>query len=175
MLQRFGETRGVWLVCGILFGLGVAYYWPHEPVRADQADRNDKFAMISIPASPMVAGLGPAGAEAVFILDFLTGRLQGFYLNPNVPGFTQMFYRDVAADLTLNERSAATPTYAMVGGQGQVVGQGQQFGASLIYIAELTTGQLVAYAFPFTQTTQAVEPQRMVPVARAEFRKPIAQ
>jgi hypothetical protein len=173
MFRRFGETRGVWLVCGILFGFGIAYYWPHEPVRADQSDRNDKFAMISVAASPAIAGLGPQ--EAVFILDFLTGRLQGFFLNPNVPGFTQMFYRDVAQDLTLNEKAAAAPTYAIVGATGQVVGQGQLFGAGMIYVAELTTGQLVAYAFPFSQANQAIPPQRMIPVARAEFRKPIAQ
>src|SRR5271170_1525439 len=101
MFRRFGETRGVWLVCGILFGFGIAYYWPHEPVRADQSDRNDKFMMISVGASTAIAGL--PGTEAVFILDFVTGRLQGFYLSPQVARFTQSYYRDVAADLKLDE------------------------------------------------------------------------
>jgi hypothetical protein len=177
VLAHISGSRRVWLFCGVLIGIGVAYYWPHEPIRADQSDRTDKFAMISVSASPAIAG-GIAGSEGIFILDFLTGRLQGFYLNPNAPaaGFAQMFFRDVAHDLGLDEKTAAQPVYAIVGGQGQLVGQATTFGAGLVYVAEMTTGQLVAYGFPFTvAVNQILPPQPMVPVARAEFRKPVAQ
>lgn len=173
MHSRIGENRGIWLVGGVLLGLGIAYYWPHEPLRADQADRNEKFGMISVAASTAIAGL--PGTEAIFILDFVTGRLQGFYLAPNVATFTQSYYRDVANDLKLDEKGAAQPVYAFVGGQGQVVGQGGTYGAGIVYVAELTTGALVAYGFPFTAQNQGVPAQQMVPIAKAQFRQPIAQ
>jgi hypothetical protein len=171
--SRFGENRGIWLVGGVLLGLGISYYWPHEPLRADQSDRNEKFGMLSVAASTAIAGL--PGTEAIFILDFVTGRLQGFYLAPNVGNFTQSFYRDVADDLKLTEKGAAQPVYAFCGGQGQIAGQGGTWGAGMVYVAELTTGSLVAYAYPFTAQNQGVPPQQMVPVARAQFRQPIAQ
>ena len=172
MHARIGENRGIWLVGGVLLGLGISYFWPHEPLRADQADRNDKFGMISVAASTAIAGL--PGTEAIFILDFVTGRLQGFYLAPNVGTFTQSYYRDVAQDLKLDEKGAAQPVYAFVGGQGQIAGQGATFGAGMVYIAELTTGSLVAYGFPFTAQNNGVPAQQMIPVARAQFRQPIA-
>ncbi len=172
MHARIGENRGIWLVGGVLLGLGISYFWPHEPLRADQADRNDKFGMISVAASTAIAGL--PGTEAIFILDFVTGRLQGFYLAPNVGTFTQSYYRDVAQDLKLDEKGAAQPVYAFVGGQGQIAGQGATFGAGMVYIAELTTGSLVAYAFPFTAQNNGVPAQPMQPIAKAQFRQPIA-
>jgi hypothetical protein len=165
--NRITDSRGVWLVAGVIIGLGVTWFWPHEPIRADQSDRTDKFGICTVPASLAIAGL--PSSEAVFILDFVTGRLQGFYLNPQQGGFTQMFYRDIADDLRLNEKGAAQPVYAFVGGQGQYAGQGQSWGASILYVAEMTTGKLVAYAFPFSQAN-AGTPQQMVPVANAQFR-----
>lgn len=173
MSSRIGDSRGVWLVCGILIGLGVSYFWPNEPLRADQADRNDKFGMLTCTATLPVAGL-PA-SEAVFILDFLTGRLQGFYLNPQVGAFSQMFFRDVASDLQLDPKTTAQQMYAFVGGQGQLVGHGGTWGSSLVYVAELTTGSLVAYAFPFAGQANAAGAMPMLPVARAQFRQPVVQ
>ncbi len=173
MQSRVGDSRGIWLVGGVLIGLGVAYFWPHEPIRADQSDSNDKFGIMSVQATLNVAGL--SGTEAVFVLDFLTGRLQGFYLNPQIGRFTQTWYRDVAGDLKLDEKGAAQQIYAFAGAQGQMVGQGGTFGASMVYVAELSSGSLVAYAFPFTQANQVVPPQQLVPVDRAQFRQPIAQ
>ena len=167
MHNRIADSRGVWLVAGVIIGLGVTWFWPHEPIRADQSDRSDKFGICTVPASLAIAGLPTS--EAVFILDFVTGRLQGFYLNPQQGGFSQMFYRDIADDLRLNEKGPAQPVYAFVGGQGQFSGQGQTWGASIIYVAEMQSGKLVAYAFPFSQAN-AGQPQQMVPVANAQFR-----
>ena len=171
MHTRISDSRGVWLVAGLILGLGVTWFWPHEPLRADQSDRADKFGICSVPCTLAIAGL--PSTEAVFILDFVTGRLQGFYLNPQQGGFTQMFYRDVADDLRLNEKGAAQPVYAFVGGQGQFSGQGTSWGGSLIYVAEMPTGTLVAYAYPFSQNN-AGQPQQMVPVGKAQFRNPQA-
>jgi hypothetical protein len=99
-------NRLAWLVCGVLIGAGVTWFWPHEPIRADMGDRNEKFGMISTAAS---AGGGFGPGEAVFILDFLTGRLQGFFLSPRAGGFTQMYYRDVAKDFQLDRKTARGP------------------------------------------------------------------
>ena len=171
MHTRISDSRGVWLVAGLILGLGVTWFWPHVPLRADQSDRADKFGICSVPCTLAIAGL--PSTEAVFILDFVTGRLQGFYLNPQQGGFTQMFYRDVADDLRLNAKGAGQPVYAFVGGQGQFSGQGTSWGGSLIYVAEMTTGTLVAYAYPFSQNN-AGTPQQMVPVGKAQFRNPQA-
>lgn len=32
--RNFTEHRIVWLVTGMVFGLALAYYWPHEPAHA---------------------------------------------------------------------------------------------------------------------------------------------
>ncbi len=150
MHTRISDSRGVWLVAGVIIGLGVTWFWPHEAIRADQADRADKFGICSVPCTQAIAGL--PSTEAIF---------------------TQMFYRDVADDLRLNEKGAAQPVYAFVGGQGQFAGQGQTWGGSLIYVAEMTTGTLVAYAYPFSQNNAGV-PQQMMPVGKAQFRNPQA-
>jgi hypothetical protein len=164
---RINESRGVWLVGGIVIGLGVAYFWPHEPLRADQSDRNDKFAMLSVPATSPIGGLPTS--EAIFVLDFLTGKLQGFFFSPAAGGFTQTWYRDVAADLQLG-RGSAQGNYAICGGQGQVTGQGVQWGSSLIYVAELSTGQIIVYGFPFTPQNQQTPTQQLAKVGVAQFR-----
>jgi hypothetical protein len=168
---RISESRGIWLVAGVIIGLSVTWFWPHEPLRADQSDRSDKFGMCSVSCTLPIAGL-PA-TEAVFILDFVTGRLQGYYLNPQQGAFTQMFYRDVAEDMQLGQKGGGQPNFVFVGGQGQFAGQGQTWGSSLLYVAELKTGNLVAYAYPFSQNN-AGQPVQMIPVGRVQFRNPEA-
>ena len=150
-----------------LLDLGVTWFWPHEPIRADQSDRSDKFGICTVPASLAIAGLPTS--EAVFILDFVTGRLQGFYLNPQQGGFSQMFYRDIADDLRLNAKGCRPAGLRVRWRPGPVFRARDEWGASIIYVAEMHSGKLVAYAFPFSQAN-AGQPQQMVPVANAQFR-----
>jgi hypothetical protein len=166
-------NRALWLISGVLIGLGISYFWPHEPLRADQSDRNDKFGMISCTATLPIAGI--AGTEAIFVLDFLTGQLKGFYCSPQVGGFTQSFFRDVAKDFELDRKGGAQASYAFVGGQGQVIGNGGTWGSSMIYVAELTTGTIAAYAFPFTQQNQQIATQLMTLVDKAQFKDATVQ
>lgn len=68
--RNFTEHRIVWLVTGMVFGLALAYYWPHEPAHASDVALGDKFAMCT---AETLAG----NSEAIFVLDFTTGRLLG--------------------------------------------------------------------------------------------------
>lgn len=60
--HRFGL-----LACGLVMGLGISFYWPHEPLKAD-ASSLDKFSLCT---SPTLANQ----SDAVFVLDSVTGRL----------------------------------------------------------------------------------------------------
>ena len=70
MRTYWSENRSVWLGSGALLGLVASFYWPHEQARAETVDRSDKIAMLTVNTQ--------AGeSDAVFLLDFVTGRLIG--------------------------------------------------------------------------------------------------
>lgn len=121
-------------------GLGVAALWPHRPLNAATSDRNDKFGMCTV----IVA----ENLEAVFVLDFLTGRLTGACLGKQGQGFVQFFAANVSADLQVP--NGGKPAYAMTPGLAQIRAKpGSQAAASVIYVAEMSTGKVGCYAIPF--------------------------
>lgn len=129
----------VWLIAGTLVGLGIAAMWPNHPLTAATSDRNDKFGMCTVYVSENL--------EAVFVLDFLTGRLTGACLGKQGTGFVQFFAADVGADLQVK---SAKPAYAMTPGLAQIRSRpGTQAAASVIYVAEMSTGKVGCYAIPF--------------------------
>lgn len=166
MQTPFRESRLMWLTAGLLAGLCISYFWPHEPVAAASNDRNSKFGIMTTPVA--------LNAEGVFVLDFLTGRLTGAVMDPRVGTFTVKYFRNVSADFNVNPKS--TPRYAFVGGRARIASRGQVTPAeSVIYVAELSSGLVIAYgmhyviprgkvlvpqplakldAFPFREATQ---------------------
>lgn len=154
----------MWILTGLIAGIGLASIWPHEPLAAATADRNEKFAMIT-------SQLG-LDTEGVFVLDFLTGRLTGAALSRtrNGTGFVQFYYRNVAEDFQV--AGSATPYYAISSGFAEIQNRGgAQWGQSAIYIAELNSGRVQAYAIPFRITQVAQPPVPLVPVAVFPFRE----
>jgi hypothetical protein len=128
-----------WLLAGLLVGLGIAAMWPHRPLTAATSDRNEKFGMCTVYVSE--------GLEAVFVLDFLTGRLTGACLGKQGGGFVAFFEANVAVDLQVK---SAKPQFAMVPGLAQIrAAPGVQPAASVIYVAEMTTGRVGCYGIPF--------------------------
>jgi hypothetical protein len=167
MQRARSESRTAWLISGIVIGLAVALYWPHEPALAQVIDRADKFAMITVPTQP---GEG----EAVFLLDFITGRLVGADFNAQAAQFTQKYLRNIAADFNVAADSEAQ--YAIVSGFIDLRGGAARAGGGTpalggIYIAEMNSGQVILYGFAYTSAARNMPVQEIVPIARFPFRE----
>jgi len=163
METSLARSRMLWWVMGVVAGLCLAYVWPHEPALAVATDRSAKFALVTGPA-------GPVNMEGVFLLDFLTGNLQGHVLNSRVGKFTRSYYRNIAADFNLDPKTEAQ--WAIVSGQGQLAAsRGTSWGNCLIYVAELTSGKVIAYAYPYTETQRVMEPAQLELVDGFQFRE----
>ncbi len=156
MIKRTSDSRMLWLVVGVLAGLCISYFWPHEPAVASATDRNEKFAMSTCYVTNAL--------EAVFVLDFLTGRLTGSVLNRQGRELVATYTANVAEDFDVNPE--VKPTYAIVCGRAEIQGRGgNQYGYSMIYIGELSSGQVIAYAIPYKQFNRKI--QQPIKLARA--------
>ncbi|MFP6765798.1 MAG: hypothetical protein VB858_19360 [Planctomycetaceae bacterium] len=158
------DRRIVWILAGMMAGIGLASIWPHEELSAATSDRNEKFAVVT-------AHLG-LSAEGVFVLDFLTGRLTGACLNRtrNGTAFVHYYFRNAAEDFQV--AGSATPYYAITSGAAEIQNRGgAQWGQSAIYIAELNSGQVQAYAVPYRITQVPQAPVPLIPVAAFPFRE----
>src|SRR5438105_1257650 len=78
MRRMLADGRAAWLVVGLVAGLGVSSFWPHEAAYAT-TDRSTQFAMCSGPVGGFVGLTNPI--DGVFTLDFLTGDLKWAVLN----------------------------------------------------------------------------------------------
>ncbi|MCC7420021.1 MAG: hypothetical protein IT428_07070 [Planctomycetaceae bacterium] len=163
-----GSQRWVWLTAGLVGGLCLSYFWPHEPAMAETADRAAKFGLMTCPVQPGVAGIAPE-LEAVFVLDYLTGRLQGAVLNPKVAKFTHAYYRNVAADFNVNPNTDAS--YAMVAGRNQLQAAKVPLSTSVIYVGELASGKVAAYVFPYAEARGVVPPIQLEVADYFSFRQ----
>lgn len=171
MRASVSDSRVMWLVGGLMAGLGVAYFWPHEPTYASTADRDSNFAIITIPVGTSAAGINDP-MEGVFILDFLTGQLKGAVLNRQKGKFASLYYRDLAKDFNVDPQG--TPHYALASGYAQVSGQrGLTFASGVLYVAELSSGELAAYAFPWNEAPRTAPiTAEMVPLDHFLWRQP---
>ena len=142
------DQRMVWLLLGVLTGLGLSTFWPAETVQAVATDRADRFAVTTV-------DVGPGTPDAVFVLDFLTGRLTGALLNPQSGVFTNFYFRNVAADFIVDPNAKAK--YALIPGAGILnSGGGVTTASGVLYIGELTSGKLMAYRFPYRNSREPI-------------------
>lgn len=160
------ENRLAWLLLGAVFGICVAYFWPHEQVFASATDRDAKFAICTVE-------VGPGSPDAVFVLDFNTSRLTGGMLNVQAGAFTNFWFANVAEDFKIPGRGAGK--YAIIPGSGFLNvnnqgGGGATVATGLIYIAELNSGKVGCYRFLYRNQMQAGEPIRLDPVDYFIFR-----
>lgn len=167
MERTMAQSRFFWMTVGLVAGMCAAYFWPHEPAFAFATDRGQKFALLTGPA-------GPPEMEGVFLLDFLTGNLQGHILNTRVGQFTRSYARNIGADFELDAKT--DPQWAIVSGSGQLAAaRGTQWGACLIYVAELTSGKVIAYAYPYSETQRKMETQQFEMIDGFQFRESISK
>ncbi len=163
MERTMAQGRFFWMAVGVVAGLCIAYFWPHEPALAFATDRGAKFALATGPA-------GPPDLEGVFLLDFSTGNLQGHVLNARVGTFTRSYIRNIYADFGLDAKTS--PQWSIVTGSGTLAASaGTQWGACLVYVAELTTGKVIAYGFPFAETQRKMAPQTFEMIDGFQFRE----
>lgn len=168
MQPNSNERRLVWMGMGLMAGLCLAYIWPHEVAHAVAADRDDRFAMCTVSTA-----LGELGnPEAIFVLDFLTGKLQGAMLNQQSGTFTNFWARNIAADFQTQADAAAKAKYVFLPGLANLNNKGGTTTASgVMYIGELTSGKVGAYRFNFRTSTKVLPVWPIEPFAYFPFRE----
>ncbi len=157
------ESRFAWFIGGAIAGLAVALYWPHEPAFAEAVDSSDKFAMCTVATQV-------GNPDAIFILDFVTGRLIGYAYNSSRGIFAQAYFRNIAADFNIDAGTDAQ--YVMVPGAvypRPTSGASPALGG--VYVGEMTSGIVWLYGFTFRNTAGPQAPQPMVPMGNVNFRQ----
>ncbi len=164
-----GNRRLAWLAIGIalglIVGLNVSGIWPQVPLHAVATHGQDNFAICTAPMDQDV--------EAIFVLDFVTGDLKATVLNVQMRRFNTLFEYNVLRDLPAP--TSKNPQYRIVSGFANIrqnVAAGQ-LASSVVYVAEVTTGQMVAYGIPWQSgRASGVVPVKaaLVPLDRWQFR-----
>jgi hypothetical protein len=96
------------------------------------------------------------GVEGLFFLDFLTGDLSCFVINPRTGAPGGIYGTNVAADLKAAAGTGKKPAYVMVTGQFQARGGnygGSQIASSLVYVADANSGTVAVYGMPWNKQT----------------------
>ncbi len=173
MSNRLTDNRIAVLAFGLLAGLCLSTFWPHQPLSAGTSDRDKNFGMITVAARDIALGGVSDKQDAVFVLDFVTGRLKGAVLNGRTGTFTNFYFRDVAADFDVDP-TKGDPHYAIVAGISQLPARGRiNWANGVLYIGELSSGRIHAYAFPYNATRGKQAPVQMTLVDGFPFRQPM--
>jgi len=137
------------------FVMGAAMtLWPQPAMKAAVANGNDKFTMVTVPISEV------GEVEGVFVLNHLTGVITGGVLYNQTGKFGYRFLHNVAADFQTSAKTPE-PKFAIVSGIVNLRDTGGiQPAFGVIYVAELSSGAVIAYAFarPNTRNVGAVMP-----------------
>jgi hypothetical protein len=128
------------LVFGFAVGVAAMWLWPQQELTAGTGNSSDNFSMVTVPVE------GVADTEAVFILDHLTGILRGGRLNSGTGSFTHHYLRSIAADFQVRA-GQKSPEYCIVSGSAQFNAGGNQPARGALYVAEKTSGAVIAYGF----------------------------
>ena len=170
MFRRSLDNRFAWLAVGLMIGFVLSGLLPRAPIHAVSTDRIDTFAIATGPVD--------SEFEAVYFLDFLTGDLRAAVLGKNAGAFTAFFNYNVIQDLGVDPTK--NPKFLMVTGMASLRRGGSRLQPSLsvVYVAEVTTGNVAAYVIPWSPAMHnANQPmvQPMVPVAVTRFRPAAAR
>jgi hypothetical protein len=89
--------------------------------------------------------------EGLYTLDFLTGDLQCFVINPRTGNFGGHFKTNVANVLSVEK--GKKPSYLITTGSINVAGGygGQRPAASICYVVDANTGEVAAFSFPWAK------------------------
>ena len=134
--------KTVWVLLGLVFGLGAALFLQGQPSFATATDHTEDFAIATGFLTPEL--------EAVYLLDFKSGRLMGTVLNRQKGAFQHGYERMLANDFGLTARQK--PKFMMVTGMVQVA-TAQVPINHVLYVAEVNSGKMVAYFMPYRGET----------------------
>ncbi|HEY1068673.1 MAG TPA: hypothetical protein VGE52_21295 [Pirellulales bacterium] len=165
MLRQLHKSRIAWLGLGVIVGMVMAGVWPQSRAHAVATDRYENFAMCTGPID--------GDNEALYVLDSLTGVVQGLVLNPQTGKFAVRYVRNILADMSLPATTA--PKFLMVTGACRIAARGgvglNRTSLSQLYVAELTTGRIVAYTLPWAGNNLAgAVPTELILLDGAAFR-----
>lgn len=158
-LKRF-RGRATWLVAGVtmglLAGIGVAattmYFaqpaarptWPQgAPLHGSTASSSETMAIATGRIDDDIDGL--------YTLDFLTGDLQCFVLNPRSGKYVGWFKTNVTNQLPVEK--GKKPQYMLATGDWSPTGfqTTQRPCGSVCYVADANTGMVMSYYFPWVK------------------------
>ena len=108
-------------------------------------DRRDGFAIAT--------GYCDESVEAVYFLDFVTGELSAAVVSKQNGRFNAYYTHNVFADLGVNP--AKPPRFLLTTGTVDMRRSGGKTNAlsrSLVYVAELQSGKVAAYAIPWSSS-----------------------
>ncbi len=159
------QTKLTWLIVGALVGIGLMQFWPQTPLHATATDRREGFAIAT--------GLMGDGVEAIYFLDFLTGDLTAAVISRHTSKFTAIYKRNVLEDFGADP--SKSPQFLMVTGEVNLIRGAATLRPSdaALYIAELNSGKVAAYAIPWDKTALASgRPSEgtFIPLDRVQFR-----
>jgi len=123
---------------GLVVGLNVAGLWPQIPVHATATHGQENFAICT--------GNVEDDLEAVYMLDYVTGDIKACVLSINTRTFQTFYSYNVSKDFG----SIKNPKYLIVTGSADLRrGVGVPIAGAVIYVAEMTSGQLACYGLPW--------------------------
>lgn len=152
---------------GAMVGAATLAILPSNELKAVSANSNDKFSMATVTVST-----GIEDTEAIFILDHLTGLLRGGFMNPNGQ-FAYTYFYNVAGDFQINP-ATPEPKYCIVAGRSALRSAGgSQPANGVVYVAELTSGNVIAYGFPAPRGRGSAAPIPMIRLDGFGFREAV--
>lgn len=152
---------------GAMVGAATLAILPDNELKASSANSNDKFSMATVPTTSAFGD-----TEAIFILDHLTGLLRGGMIN-QTGQFSYTYFYNVAGDFQINP-ATPEPKYSIVGGQAALRGAGgNQPANGVLYVAELTSGNVIAYGFQAPRGRGTAAPIPMIRLDGFGFREAV--
>jgi len=166
-MERFQKQGWIFGILGI--GIAIGVWMANRPseeifVQAVGVDRSGDYVLTT--------GFVDEGIEAVFYLDYLTGRLSAGVLSKQTRAFRAMYYADVNANLA--EYIAAQggtppqkPNYLITTGVNDIMLTGgtntDQPSLSAVYVLETNTGIVMTYVIPWNRSAHAAgQPEQRV-------------
>lgn len=160
LMLSLGLTMGLLVGVGLLVGALVAVQaqptpgvqMPETLLHASASHSGESFAMAT--------GMFDESTEGLFLLDYLTGDLQCWVLNPQMGAFCAQFKHNVLVDLGVEQ--GKKPNYVMVTGTANFSRGGTMLmpASSIVYVADANTGNFAAYGVAFNRTMfKTAQPQ----------------
>jgi hypothetical protein len=169
MTRFFKRTRTAWLIAGVFAAALIGGMLSdvaknllnpsadEHPLAAGFFKAMNVHATATNSTEALIIATGEidTAIEGIFSLDPLTGELRGAVLSPAKTKFVARYtYPSVAKDF----EGAKNPKFLMVTGLGEMrqgYGPGGRAAHCIIYVAEVSSGRIVAYGVPWDPTKAA--------------------